>query len=181
MSRIRPAVPLAVALACAAITVSAPLSAQAPPSDFRAIWQGHFEGSARKFVSLAEAMPEADYDWTPMEGTMSVVEVYMHVARYNYMYLDENMGIAAPRAYADLEADLPGKDEAVRVLAASMDHVRSSVAAMSEADLGASTMLYGSEVAKWAVLFQLVAHMNEHLGQSIAYARSNGVVPPWSR
>ena len=62
-----------------------------------------------------------------------------------------------------------------------MDHVRSAVAGMSEADLEAPTRLYGSDVAHWGVLFQLVAHMNEHLGQSIAYARSNGVVPPWSR
>ena len=48
------------------------------------------------------------------------------------------------------------------------------------ADLDARTSLYGRSVPQWAVLVQLVAHMNEHLGQSIAYARSNGVTPPWS-
>jgi uncharacterized damage-inducible protein DinB len=69
----------------------------------------------------------------------------------------------------------------VEILAVSMDHVRSVLGAMSDADLEASTTLYGREVAKCAVLLQLVTHMNEHLGQSIAYARSNGVVPPWSR
>ena len=52
---------------------------------------------------------------------------------------------------------------------------------MSEADLNRSTTLYGRQVGQWAVLFQLVTHMNEHLGQAIAYARMNGVVPPWSR
>jgi uncharacterized damage-inducible protein DinB len=26
----------------------------------------------------------------------------------------------------------------------------------------------------------LVSHEHEHLGQMIAYARSNGVTPPWS-
>ncbi len=61
-----------------------------------------------------------------------------------------------------------------------MDHVRAVVAGMSDGDLEAGTRLYGRDVAKWAVLLQLVAHMNEHLGQSIAYARTNGVVPPWS-
>ena len=50
-----------------------------------------------------------------------------------------------------------------------------------DADLTKMTRLYGRDVAQWAVLLQLVAHLNEHLGQSIAYARSNGVVPPWSR
>ncbi|MEQ9568966.1 MAG: hypothetical protein RLN75_02150, partial [Longimicrobiales bacterium] len=98
-----------------------------------------------------------------------------------YMYLDDNMGIAAPVAYAGLEDDVTDKSEAVEILAASMDHVRAAVAAMSDAELEAPTTLYGNDVAKWAVLLQLVAHMNEHLGQSIAYARSNGVVPPWSR
>lgn len=166
---------------CVALVVCAPLSAQSAPSDFRAVWQGHFEGSAQKFVALAEAMPADAYGWSPMEGTMPVVEVYMHIARYNYMYLDDNMGIAAPIAYADLEDDVTDEGEAVEILAASMDHVRAAVAAMSDADLEAPTRLYGSDVAKWAVLLQLVAHMNEHLGQSIAYARSNGVVPPWSR
>jgi uncharacterized damage-inducible protein DinB len=52
---------------------------------------------------------------------------------------------------------------------------------MDAAALGEPTRLYGRELPRWGVLVQLVAHMNEHLGQSIAYARMNGVVPPWSR
>ena len=54
------------------------------------------------------------------------------------------------------------------------------VAALTERDLSRMTRLYGREVPGWAVLFQLVSHMNEHVGQSVAYARANGVVPPWS-
>ena len=57
---------------------------------------------------------------------------------------------------------------------------RAVVDAMSDDDLAAPVELYGRQVASWAVLLQLVTHMNEHLGQSIAYARMNGVVPPWS-
>jgi hypothetical protein len=26
----------------------------------------------------------------------------------------------------------------------------------------------------------ILSHLHEHLGQSIAYARTNGVAPPWS-
>ncbi len=62
-----------------------------------------------------------------------------------------------------------------------MDHVRGVVDGMSDADLAGPVELYGREVAGWAVLLQLITHMNEHLGQEIAYARMNGVVPPWSR
>ena len=58
-------------------------------------------------------------------------------------------------------------------------HVRTVVRGL--ADAGTATEQYGRKVPRWSVLLQLVAHMNEHLGQSIAYARMNGVVPPWSR
>jgi uncharacterized damage-inducible protein DinB len=151
------------------------------PEDFREEFLGQFDGSAAKFVALAEAMPEAVYDWRPGEGVASVVEVYMHVARYNYMYPDQNLGMGAPVAYQGWEEEVTDKEEALAILATSMDHVRTVLGQMSDDDLEAATSLYGREVGKWAVLLQLVTHMNEHLGQSIAYARMNGVVPPWSR
>jgi uncharacterized damage-inducible protein DinB len=72
------------------------------------------------------------------------------------------------------------KAETVRLLSESMDWVRKVIGDMSDADLESSTVLYGRDVAKASVLLQLVTHMNEHLGQSIAYARMNGIVPPWS-
>lgn len=161
------------------LVLTTPATAQAPP-DFRQEFQGQFDASARKLVALAEAMPEDTYDWRPMEGVASVVEVYMHIARYNYMYPDQNLGMGAPVAYAGFEDEITDKDEAMEILAASMDHVRSVLDGMSDEDLEAPTRLYGRDVGKWAVLLQLVTHMNEHLGQSIAYARMNGVVPPWS-
>ena len=159
----------------------APPAAAQSPADFRSEFLGQFNGSAAKFVALAEAMPEESYDWRPGDDVASVVEVYMHVARYNYMYPDQNLGMGAPVAYAGWEEEVSDKEEALAILAASMDHVRGVVDTMSDDELEATTSLYGRDVGKWAVLLQLVAHMNEHLGQSIAYARMNGVVPPWSR
>ena len=145
--------------------------------------RGQFEGSAEKLVALAQAMPAESYSWQPMEGVYTVAAAYMHVARYNYMYPDMYLGVDAPAGmeYGSLEERVTTKDEAVRILAASMDHVRAIMDSMSDADLAKRTELYGREVESWAVLLQLVTHMNEHLGQSIAYARMNKVVPPWSR
>jgi len=163
-----------------ALAFAAPASAQAP-SDFRQEFLGQFNNSAAKFEALAEAMPEQAYDWRPAEGVASVVEVLMHVARYNYLYPDQNLGMGSPVEYAGWEAEITDKEEAMETLIASMDHVRSALGAMSDDELDEPTMLYGRQVGSWAVMLQLVAHMNEHLGQSIAYARMNGVVPPWSR
>ncbi len=151
--------------------------------DFRGEIMGQFDASARKLVALARAMPAESFAWQPMEGVASVARAYMHIARYNYMYLDQNMGVAPPPGteYDRWEDEVTAKDEVVEILEASMEHVRSSVKAMSDGDLSTETDLYGQRVGKWAVLLQLVAHMNEHLGQEIAYARMNGVAPPWSR
>jgi uncharacterized damage-inducible protein DinB len=113
----------------------------------------------------------------------SVARVYMHIAAYNYMYPDQNLGRDTPvpaAEYGRWEDRVTEKAEVVRILEGSMQYVRSLAEGMSDAELGRETELYGRDVAQWAVLFQLVAHMNEHLGQSIAYARMNGVVPPWS-
>ncbi len=175
---------------CALLTIpvilagTAPAAAQSSPPDFLEEFSGQFESSARKLVALAEAMPAEAYQWQPMDGVASVASVYLHIARYNYYYPEIALDVASPMGRAEYdrwEDEVGEKTEVLQLLAASMDHVRDVVAAMSEADLGEQTRLYGRDVGQWAVLLQLVTHMNEHLGQSIAYARMNGVVPPWSR
>lgn len=161
-----------------------PAQAQSAPPGFGQEFAGQFNGSARKLVALAEAMPADRYGWRPMEGVSSVAEVFMHIARYNYMYPHENLGVAPPASaagYPRWEETVTDKTQVVEILAASMDHVREVAAGMDGAALEKGTRLYGRDVAQWAVLFQLIAHMNEHLGQSIAYARMNHVAPPWSR
>lgn len=170
-------------LAAALLLAAPPLHAQQPPEGFREEILGQFGASASKLQALAEAMPAETYDWRPMEGVASVADVYLHIARYNYYYPDVAMDVEPPEVvdYEQLEGVIVDKDEVVAALRASLEHVRRVAETASDADLRAPTRLYGRDVQRWAVLLQLVTHMNEHLGQSIAYARMNRVVPPWSR
>ena len=176
---------LAISFAALAIGLPPALaSAQSTPPDFLEEFEGQFGASASKLVALAEAMPAHTYDWNPMDGVATVASVYMHIAHYNYMYPEMNLGIPSPmgaREYERWEEEVSDKGEVMKILSASMAHVKAVASGMSVADLGAETSLYGRDVGKWAVLLQLITHMNEHLGQSIAYARMNNVVPPWSR
>ena len=113
-----------------------------------------------------------------------MARVYMHIAHYNYMYPHENLGRETPVSAAEYGAWEDGvhdKERVVMILEASMEYVRSVASGMRTADLDDETVLYGRRVGEWSILLQLITHMNEHLGQSIAYARMNGVVPPWSR
>ena len=141
-----------------------------------------FESSMSKVIALADAMPAESYVWKPSADAMPVGHVYAHIAHYNFMYPANAMGIAAPGTIRldTLEA-MRTKAQIVAVLRQSAEHVRRSLTAMPAAELEKSTTLYGRAQPKWSVMLQLVAHMNEHLGQSIAYARSNNIVPPWSR
>ena len=180
MMRFR-ALPLAAAALSIGSAVASAQTSAAPPS-FRNEFLGQFESSMSKFIALAKAMPADKFSWSPGPGVMTVARVYGHVARYNYYYPASAMSIAAPTGIGlDSLEQMTRKAEIVALLEASNTHVRTSVGKLSEEQLAKPTTLYGRTVPQWAVLLQLVAHMNEHLGQSIAYARSNGVVPPWSQ
>ena len=166
-----------------ALTLSAGAAhAQGTPAGFREEFLRQFDSSMGKFIALAQEMPAEKYSWRPGEGVLPVAQVYAHVARYNYLYPAQNLGIAAPAGVAlDTLERIAAKPEVVALLVASRDHVRRLAGEIPDAQLARQTELYGRNVQQWAVLLQLLAHMNEHLGQSIAYARMNGVVPPWSR
>ena len=173
-------VPVAAQAPARAATPATPAPIAMP--GFRDEFLGQFNYSMDRFIKLAEAMPAEKYAWSPGGGTMTVAKVYAHVAHYNYRYPATAMGIPAP---AGIRLDtLEAVAEKARVLAllrSSHAHVENAVKDMPDAQLSRRTQLYGRDVAQWAVLLQLVSHMNEHLGQSIAYARMNGVVPPWSQ
>jgi uncharacterized damage-inducible protein DinB len=169
-------------LGLAALFAAQPAVSQSTPADYRDEFLQHFERSSGKIMALADVMPEELYEWSPGDGVMSIARVYMHIARYNFYYLESSLGISAP---SDIDVpnleSISDKARVEKLLERSVEHVRRSVTAMKAKDIEEGTMLYGRQVAGWAVLFQLLAHMNEHVGQSIAYARMNNVVPPWSR
>ena len=169
-------------LASTALLCAPALQGQNAATDYRDEFLGQFEASSRKITMLAEAMPQDLYEWSPAEGVMSVARVYMHIARYNYGYPQDALDVPAPTG-VDLSTmeDITNKEEVTRILRQSVAHVREAAQSMSEAELKDMTRLYGRDVAKWTVLLQLISHMNEHVGQSVAYARMNGIVPPWSR
>ncbi|NGP76121.1 DinB family protein [Balneolaceae bacterium YR4-1] len=166
------------------LSISLPDStAQSSETDhnFREQFIAHFQYASR-VLDLAKAMPADTYSWRPGEGVMSVEEVYTHIARYNYLYAATSLDIPAPDDI-DMEnmESISGKENVVEVLEASIDHLMEAVKQMPNAKLNEETELYGRTVNGRGVLMQHITHMSEHVGQSIAYARMNGIVPPWSR
>lgn len=149
-------------------------------NNFKEQFTQHFDYASR-VLSLAEAMPAEKYSWRPDDEVYSVERVYTHIARYNFYYLENSLDIPAPDD-VDVEniESITGKEEVVEILERSIEHVKETVESMPESKLQEEMEMYGRTVNGQAVLMQLITHKSEHVGQSIAYARMNGIVPPWS-
>jgi uncharacterized damage-inducible protein DinB len=139
------------------------------------------DGIEKKVVSLAEAMPAEKYGWRPAEGVRSVSEVLIHIASTNY-FLAGQLGQANPADALPRNAEqtMTEKAQVVAALKKSMAHARQAIKGATAADLEKTVKLFGQERSYRSVMILLIEHASEHLGQSIAYARSNGVAPPWS-
>lgn len=176
---IRSAAGLVVAALLTAPLALAQEGAAAPTADdgLRASALNLFDRTAGHVVELAEAMPAEKYDWRPAEGVRSVGEVFLHIVGANY-FLSGQLGLAAENA-PKLDT-ISGKAQVVEALKASIAHARKAIEGTAGQDLDRRFELFGSEMTARTVVLILGAHLNEHLGQAIAYARMNGVTPPWS-
>jgi len=183
---IRRGVSQKILIAVLSIAIAVPLFAQhdemsAKPSGngFQADWWASVADAQHKLVDLAKAMPEEKYSWRPMEGVRSVSEVFVHVAMANYM-ISGALGFEPPADLTkDAEKTVTKKADVIALLERSFDDL--SKIDTSKMNLDATIKLFGSDMSKRRVLLLLSSHCHEHLGQSIAYARMNHVVPPWSK
>ena len=134
-----------------------------------------------KLVALAQAFPTEKYTWRPGEGVRSVSEVFLHVANANYGF-PTAWGVQPPAGYErkGFEQSTTDKAKMIEALKQSYDHIRQAVTAMPDPELDKQVNLFGRDVPVSTVLFVVATHQHEHLGQAIAYARMNGVVPPWT-
>ena len=173
---------LVFAIASTAVLAQAPAPAPgtAAPTGYRAEVISDIEGIGKKLVDLATAMPAEKYAWRPAPGVRSVSEVYMHVVGANYL-LPSFLGAKLPEGFdREMEKSVTDKAKVIEWLNKSIDNAKAAVSSASDADLDKKVKAFGREMTERRVLMIVQTHMHEHLGQSIAYARSNGVTPPWS-
>jgi uncharacterized damage-inducible protein DinB len=133
-----------------------------------------------KFVGLAKAMPQEKYTWRPEPGVRSVSEVYLHVAAANFGLTA--LAGAPPEPgfkFQGYEKSTTDKAKIIEQLNASFDYARNGISHMSDADL-LKPLKFQDQNNVGDMILHIVGHGHEHLGQSIAYARMNGVVPPWT-
>jgi uncharacterized damage-inducible protein DinB len=143
----------------------------------------------RKMIGLAKAVPADKYDWRPGAGVRSVSDLVMHVAADNYLFpailgtpADPATGITAEYKTAQaFEQRKVSRDSAVVELERSFAFLKKFLSATPEAKLGEKVTMFGQQFTTQQALLLATVHLHEHLGQFIAYARSNDVKPPWSQ
>ena len=154
----------------------------APTTGVRAEATRLMEDAETKLTRLAEAIPAEKFSWRPNKDTRSVSEVLLHVAGGNF-FIVSRLGTEPPADFKPQGFDKSTTDKAkvIDVLKRSFVHARQAVAKLTDADMEKTADWRGGQKATYReITFFLTAHQHEHLGQSIAYARMNGITPPWT-
>lgn len=148
------------------------------------LWEG-YDGEwghvSRQLVALAEAIPADKYSWRPSPGVRSTSEVYMHIALANFYLLS----VTGPKMPAeiksnDMEKTVTNKADVIDWLKRSLDAVKTARAQLKPGDLQRRVKISDKDVTVDGMYLRIIVHANEHMGQLVAYARVNGIVPPWS-
>jgi uncharacterized damage-inducible protein DinB len=156
-----------------------------PNPQFEGIWEG-YDGEwghvSRQLIALAEAIPAEKYAWRPAPGVRSVSEVFMHIAEANFYLLSvTGPKVPADVSAGDIEKTVTSKPEVIQLLKRSLEAVKTARAQLKPGDLQRKVQIEGKTVTVDGMYLRIIVHDNEHMGQLIAYARMNGIVPPWSK
>ena len=164
-------------MACRLAPLTPLAQAQTQPAGIQGAYAKELGTLSDKFTGLARVM-SGKYDWKPAQGVRSVADVFNLIVEENALLAGALSG--APNTGAS-PAPITDPEKMQEALKASYLNLQKAIAALSDNDLQAAVNLFGRDMTKQSALMLILEDQHEHLGQSIAYARSNGVVPPWSK
>jgi uncharacterized damage-inducible protein DinB len=153
----------------------------APSYDMKAQSLVDLEIVQKKFVDLANAVPADKFTWRPSADSRSFAEVLLHVAGERYGILGL-MGAEPPQGFdrKAFEKSTTDKTQIIAELNESWQFSQKTISGINNADFAKLLPKLGPQANEGDVVYILVADAHEHLGQAVAYARENGIVPPWT-
>jgi uncharacterized damage-inducible protein DinB len=167
---------LVSALAIITAVSVTPSQTQPPAQSAQAALSQEAGTLSDKFTGLARVMA-GKYDWKPGQGVRSVGDVFNLIVMENG-YLARSLTGAAG---GERPAPITDPEKLQEALKTSYANLQQTIAGLSDADLKAPVKVFGRDLTKEGAIRYLFGDQHEHLGQSIAYARANGIVPPWSK
>jgi hypothetical protein len=182
---------IALSLSLTAIRPTS-LFAQAATSDsaefaaWRQVQKEDIDGMRAKFMSLAKVVPASKLSWHPMEGTKSFHEVFAHIAAEGNTET-AMFGRPLPSgSLADFDAEEArlsklSDEQVILAMDQAMHSLSTTMSAISLATIKTPVRYYGQMTLPRVAVAYTVNDLHEHLGQLVAYARANQIVPPWSK
>jgi uncharacterized damage-inducible protein DinB len=136
----------------------------------------------KKVTALVNAVPQEKFAWRPADGVRSVSELFLHIAGANYLFPSFTGGTKMPEGMdpKTYEQSTTDKAKILDIVKNSFSSYRANLMNLKDEDLDKTAKIFGNELSYRAVYIISATHMHEHLGQAIAYARTNGIVPPWT-
>ena len=163
---------------CALAVALVPFArAQSQPAGLQAAFAKDAGTLSDKFTGLAHVM-SGKYNWKPGQGVRSVGDVFNLIVKENGLLAGVLSG--TPNTGSS-PAPITDPEKLQEALKASYANLQKAITGLSDNDLQTTVKLFGRDWTKEVALMHILADQHEHLGQSIAYARSDGVAPPWSK
>jgi hypothetical protein len=136
-----------------------------------------------KFFGLAQAFPPDKYTWRPMEGVRSVSEVLMLIASETYGFAPTALGGKAGLSREEMAplSKVTDKAQVIDHLTKGFAYAKQTIEAIDPSTLTGKRQVMGQARTMPDIVMAVGGDMHEHLGQLIAYARTNHIVPPWSK
>lgn len=173
---------LLLSTAAVGLTATVTVAQVAPKgTGFKAEYFAELSVAEDHLVRLAEAIPTNKYTWRPAAGVRSISEVLLHVAGSNFN-LPRTLGVVPKEGMLTAEywTSTTDKTRIVADLKQSFAFLRAGIEKLTDADAEKTMPFFDGKNTYRGMLYFFTRHTGEHTGQLIAYARVNGIVPPWS-
>jgi uncharacterized damage-inducible protein DinB len=173
---------LFASLALSALLVPALAHAADAPAGLRGEMIASMMDAGSKIQELATAVPDGKYNWKPAKDVRSMGQVFQHVVGANYLF-PSLLGKQSPMSMEEvmkLDSQTMEPAKVRQMLKESYEFATATIRDFPDSELDAEMNFFGQKMSKRSGLLLLCTHSHEHLGQAIAYARSNNITPPWT-
>lgn len=153
----------------------------AKPTTYQEEFAAGMAYSQDQIVKLIDVFPQDKMTWRPSEGVRSVSETILHIVGSTYM-LSSALGTPLPEGLdpQGIEKVTTDKAEILKYVNEAYAFASEAVASVSDEQMNDTVELPFGTFSKRALIMIIATHSYEHKGQLIAYARVNGITPPWS-
>ena len=171
-----------VCLAIALVALASRVHAQAPANPVTQALRSAWNSAKMNVRRSADVMPEAKFDFKPVDNVRTFGALLSHVAGASYEFCAAAKGEKPPFAEDAFEKSATTKAEIVKALDGAIAYCDEIYRTLDDAKAAQLTggAFGGPQGARAANLIGNTGHFQEHYGNLVTYLRINGLVPPSS-